>query len=82
MWEINYDRYYVKKFESKKRIKSKKLGNILFLARNTISSYERGNSQPDFKTIIKILDICGYELQLLDKKTKNVIDINRFSREI
>ena len=66
----------------KKGLSQKDLGNILFLARNTISSYERGNSQPDLKTIIKILDICGYELQLLDKKTKNVIDINKFSREI
>lgn len=58
------------------------LGNKLSLARNTISSYERGNSQPDFDTVIKILNICGYELQLKDIQNNNIIDINKFSREI
>ena len=58
------------------------LGNKLSLARNTISSYERGNSQPDFDTVIKILNICGYELQLKDIQNNNIVDINKFSREI
>ena len=58
------------------------LGNKLSLARNTISSYERGNSQPDFDTVIKILNICGYELQLKYIQNNNIVYINKFSLEI
>lgn len=72
----------LKNARTTKGLSQEELGNILSLARNTISSYERDNSQPDFETIVKILDVCGYELQLLDKHTKNIIDINKFSREI
>lgn len=43
-------------------LSQKDLGKKLNLADTTISSYERENSQPDFDTIVKIADICGYEL--------------------
>lgn len=57
------------------------LGNKLSLARNTISSYERGNSQPDFEIIEKILNICNYEIKILDKYTDNLYTIDELSRE-
>lgn len=44
-----------------------KLAEKLNMADTTISSYERENSQPDFETIVKIANICGYELILIDK---------------
>ena len=59
----------------------KELAEKLSLSDTTISSYERGNSQPDFEMIIKILDLCGYKLRLFDKNEKE-IDLNKFSREI
>ena len=43
-------------------LSQKELAKKLNLADTTISSYERENSQPDFETIVKIADICGYEL--------------------
>ena len=48
----------------------KEIGDMLSLADTTISSYERGNSQPDFETIIKFAKICGYTIQFVNKEKK------------
>lgn len=63
-------------------LSQKELGDKLSIADNTISSYERGNSQPDFETIIKILEICGYEIKFEDKNKNEVLSLEKFSREI
>ena len=61
-------------------LSQKELGKILNLADTTISSYERENSNPDFETIIKIADTCGYKLVLKDKKG-NVHTLKDMSKE-
>lgn len=61
-------------------LSQKDLGKKLNLADTTISSYERENSQPDFETIIKIADICGYEFQILNRDRK-MVKLNDMSRE-
>lgn len=48
----------------------KELGEKLALADNTISSYERSNSQPTFDTIAKICEVCGFELMIKDNEGK------------
>ncbi len=58
----------------------KELGQTLSLADTTISSYERENSLADFDTIIKIANVCGYELLLKDNKN-NLITIAEMSKE-
>ena len=57
------------------------LHKLYKIVRNTISSYERGNSQPDFEIIEKILTICNYEIKILDKHTNNIYSIDELSRE-
>ena len=42
----------------------KDLSQKLNLADNTISSYERENSQPDFYTILKIAKVCNYDFKI------------------
>ena len=44
----------------------KELARKLSVADTTLSSYERENSQPDFETILKIAEICGYEFKIED----------------
>lgn len=61
-------------------LSQKELGDKLNLADNTISSYERENSQPDFDTVIKIANICNFEIQLKDKDN-NIISMEEFSKE-
>ena len=63
------------------KLSQKQLAKLLNLADTTISSYERENSQPDFETIIKIADICGYEFQIINQE-KEVTTIEKMSREM
>ena len=62
------------------RYSQKELGNKVNLADNTISSYERENSQPDFATIIKISEICGYDVLFKDKEN-HLLSIEEISNE-
>ena len=52
----------------------KDLGKLLSLADNTISSYERENSQPSFETIVKIAKLCDYEIKF--RQESNYLNIN------
>lgn len=61
------------------KLTQEELGKKLGLAYNTISSYERGNSQPDFNTILKIAHVCNYDLKIFDRKTKKLLDIAELS---
>lgn len=58
------------------------IGKKLSIAYNTISSYERENSQPDFQTVVNYADICGFEIRLYNKKTKEEISIEEYSKEL
>ena len=51
----------------------KDIGNKLSIADNTISSYERENSQPDFETIVKFAEICNFEIKIYNKNTKEIL---------
>lgn len=59
----------------------KDLAEKLNLADNTISSYERENSQADFDTILNIAKVCGFNFRLIDINN-NIIDIEDFSKEM
>ena len=61
-------------------ISQKELGEKLNMADTTVSSYERGNSQPDFETILKIAEVCFYEFQIVDKRNGKIITIEKMSR--
>ena len=61
-------------------LSQKDLGKRLNLADTTISSYERENSQPDFDTIVKIANICGYEFRIIDQK-KEITTLDKMSKE-
>ena len=50
------------------KFSQKNIGEKLSLYDTTISSYERGNSQPDFLTIVKYAQICDFEFKIYNKK--------------
>lgn len=60
----------------------KAIGDKLGLASNTISSYERENSQPDFESVVKYAEICNYEIRLYNKKTNKEESLEEMSKEL
>lgn len=60
----------------------KDMGEKLSLYDTTISSYERGNSQPDFQTILNYTEICDFEIKIINKKTGQESSIEELSKEL
>lgn len=60
----------------------KEIGNEVSLADTTISAYEMGKIQPDFKTILRILKICGYELRMYNLTTGEQVSLEEYSKEL
>lgn len=60
----------------------KEVGDQMSVADNTISSYERENSQPDFQSVVNYAEICGYEIRLYNKKTNEEISLEEMSKEL
>lgn len=58
------------------------IGKKLNLAENTISNYETEYSNPTFNTIKKIIDICDFEIQFVDKKNRKRYSIEELSKEM
>lgn len=60
----------------------KDLGKKLSIAYNTISSYERENSQPSFDTIVKYAKECNFEIKIYNKKTGELLTVEDMSKEL
>ena len=58
------------------------IGKKLNLAENTISNYETEYSSPNFDTIKNFLNICDFDIQFVDKKTKKVYTVEELSKEM
>lgn len=61
-------------------LSQEQMSKLVGYARNTISQYETETIQPDFKTIEKIANECGYEIIFVNKKLNielNSKNINR-----
>lgn len=60
----------------------KEIGEKMSIADNTISSYERENSQPDFQTIVNYAEICDFEIKIYNKKTNKEVTLEEMSKEL
>lgn len=60
----------------------KEIGEKMSIADNTISSYERENSQPDFQTIVNYAEICDFEIKIYNKKTNREVPLEEISKEL
>lgn len=58
------------------------VGDELHIADNTISNYETEYSSPNFDTIKKIVDVCNFEIQFVDKENNKVYSVDELSQEM
>lgn len=64
------------------KLTQKDIGDKLSVYDTTISSYERGNSQPDFETIINYAEICDFEIKLFNRRTRKEVSLEEMSKEL
>lgn len=50
------------------------------IANTTISGYETGYREPDFKTLLNIAKNCGFEINFVNKKNE-VLNIENITRK-
>lgn len=62
-------------------LSQEQISKVCGFARNTISQYETGTLQPDFKTIERIANECGYDITFTNNKTKQVLTTKNIERE-
>ncbi len=62
-------------------LSQEQISKVCGFARNTISQYETGTLQPDFATIEKIANECGYEITFTNLKTKQLLTTENIERE-
>ena len=62
-------------------LSQEQVSKLCGFARNTISQYETVTLQPDFKTIEKIANECGYKITFTHTKTKQVLTTENIERE-
>ena len=63
-------------------LSQKQIGEMISIANNTISSYERENSQPDFQTIVNYAETCDFEIRIYNKKTNKEMTLEELSKEL
>ena len=68
----------LKTMHKSNKLSQEQVSKLIGYARNTISQYETGTIEPDFKTIEKIANICGYEISFINKD----LDITLNSKNI
>lgn len=51
------------------------------VAKSTLSGYENAYREPTFKVIESIANICGYEIQFVNKKTNEILTTKNINRK-
>lgn len=82
MREVNIGNILRNMRELNTNLTQKQIGESLCVADNTVSSYERENSQPDFQTIVRYAEICGFEIRLYNRRTNEEMSLEEMSREL
>lgn len=65
----------------KRNLSQEQIGKLTGFARNTISQYETGVLQPEFETIEKIANECGYSIEFKDKLTNEILTSDNILRK-
>ena len=71
----------LKTMRRKSNLSQEQIGKLIGYAKNTISQYETETIQPDFKTIEKIANECGYEITFYNKKLNKTLTTKNIDRE-
>lgn len=65
----------------KNNLSQEQIGKLTGYAKNTISQYENETRDPNFETIEKIANECGYKIIFYNEKTKDTLTTKNIDRE-
>ena len=71
----------LKTMRRKNNLSQEQIGKLIGYAKNTISQYENEARQPDFQTIEKIANECGYEILFYNKKLNETLTTKNINRQ-
>lgn len=71
----------LKTMRRKNNLSQEQVGKLIGYAKNTISQYENETRQPDFQTIEKIANECGYEILFYNKKLNETLTTKNINRQ-
>ncbi len=71
----------LKTMRRKNNLSQQEISQKIGYARNTLSQYETGTLQPDFATIEKIANECGYEIYFYNKKFDETLTTKNINRK-
>ena len=71
----------LKTMRRKNNFSQEQIGKKIGYARNTISQYETETIQPDFATIEKIANECGYEISFYNNKIDDKLTTKNIDRK-
>lgn len=70
----------LKTMRKSSKLSQEQISKLVGYARNTISQYETGTIEPDFKTIEKIANLCGYEILFINKEQDITLNSENIDR--
>ena len=62
-------------------LSQEQISKLIGYARNTISQYETETLQPEFYTIEKIANECGYKIYFINEKNKDKFQVKDIERK-
>ncbi len=71
----------IKYMRIQRKFSQEQIGKLIGFARNTISQYETETLQPEFNTIEKIANECGYKIFFINEKTKDKFQLKELERK-
>ena len=71
----------LKTMRKSNNLSQEQVSKLIGYARNTVSQYETGTIEPDFKTIEKIANLCGYEIVFINKEQNLTLSSRDIDRE-
>lgn len=71
----------IRTMRRKNNLSQQEISEKIGYARNTLSQYETGTLQPDFATIEKIANECGYEIYFYNKKFDETLTTKNINRK-
>ena len=63
----------LKHMRKQKGLSQEQLAKLLNIGRTTLAGYEQNYRDPKFEMIEAIANYCGYEIQFINKKTKEIL---------
>lgn len=70
----------LKTMRKSSKLSQEQISKLVGYTRNTISQYETGTIEPDFKTIEKIANLCGYEILFINKEQDITLNSENIDR--